>query len=166
MKAIASISSGLLALLMSSATLSDAAVSHALNDFNDAVVLVNEVETQCYSDRAILDSNILDGLELSAGQTRTILSYFYYRNLAECTETAVSHFLLKAAVLASLNPGVADDVRESNALIMQPHVSAVEREVDYLQLPTDLREHLDNIEALKKPFDLMLSADLLVPGEK
>lgn len=167
MKAIASISAGLLALLMSSAALSsDATVSHALNDFNDAVVLLNEVETQCYADRAILDSNILDGLELSAGKIRTVLSYFYYRNLAECTETAVSHFLLKAAVLASLSPSVADDIGESNVLIMQPHVSAVEREVNYLQLPADLRERLDNIEVLKKPFDLMLSAHLLVPDEK
>lgn len=166
MKIVASASSGLLALLMSSATLSDAAASHALNDFNQAIVLVDEVETQCYADRGILDSSTFDGLELNNGQIRTVLSYFYYRNLAECTETAVSYFLLKGAVLASLNPDVANDIGESNALILQPHVSAVEREADYLQLPEGLREHLDNIEALKTPFDLMLSGNLLLPDDK
>ncbi len=166
MRITASISSGLLALLMSSTTLSDAAVSHALNDFNQAIVSVDEVETQCYADQVPLNSNIFDGMELSTGQTRTVLSYFYYRNLAECTETAVSHFLLKAAVLASLNPGVADDIGESNALIIQPHLSAAERKADYLQLPEDLRARLDNIEALKTPFNLMLSGSLLLPDDK
>lgn len=95
-----------------------------------------------------------------------ILSYFYYRNLAACTEAAVSNFALKAAILSSLNPEIAGDIADSNALITQPHVSALEREIDYMLLPTELRGYLDSIEALKNPFDLMSSSDLLVPQDK
>lgn len=165
MKIITAISF-MLASLAAPVALSNPAISRALNEFNQAIVSVDNVEAQCYADRATLSPNVFDGLKLNAAQTRTVLSYFYYRTLTDCTETAVSNFLLKAAVLSSLNPEIASDISESNALITQPHVSLVKREVEYMQFSTELRTRLENIEALKTPFDLMSSSELLVPVDK
>lgn len=152
-----------LASLAVPAAFGDPAISRASNDFNRAVVDLNEIETQCYAARETLQPGIFKGLELSAEQVRTTLSYFYYRNLAKCTEAAVSNLVLKGAILASLNPEIAGDIADGNALITHPHVSAIKRETEYMLLPVELRKNLDSIEALKNPFDLMSSGDLLVP---
>jgi len=140
----------------------DLAASQALNNFNQAMVQVNEVETACYAARAELKPDIFGDMELEAEHLHTALPYFYYRSLAECTESAVSHFVLSAAILSSLDSDKADDIAAGVALITQPHVFALQRKAEYLQLPPQVRDHLESIEELKSPFHLS-SASAVLP---
>ena len=145
----------------------DPASSHALNNFNRAMIQVNEVELACYAARTELKPGILGDRKLEPEHIRTALSYFYYRNLAECTESAVSHFVLNAAILTSLDSDKADGVAAGIALITQPHVSALQREAEYLQLPSEVRDYLESIEELMTPFHLSSASDLLpVSGDE
>lgn len=137
------------------------ASSHALNNFNRAMVQVNEVEVACYAARAELKPGILGDTKLEPDHIRTALSYFYYRNLAKCTEPAVSHFVLSSAILTSLDSDKAEDVAAGVALITQPHVSALQREAEYLQLPSEVRDYLESIEELMTPFHLSSASGLL-----
>ena len=152
------------ALLTAFPAHAEPASSHALNNFNRAMVHVNEVEVACYSARAELKPDILDDKKLEPEHIRTALSYFYYRNLAECTESAVSHFVLNAAILSALDSDKAEDVAAGVALITQPHVAALQREAEYLQLPPEVRDYLESIEELMTPFHLS-SASALLPAE-
>lgn len=128
------------------------------------MVHVNEVEVACYSARAELEPGTLGGAKLEPEHIRTALSYFYYRNLAECTESAVSHFVLNAAILSALDSDKAEDVAAGVALITQPHVAALQREAEYLQLPPEVRDYLESIEELRTPFHLS-SASALLPAK-
>lgn len=148
-------------LVTASTVHADPASSHALNNFNRAMVQVNEIETACYAARAELKPGILGDTKLKPEHIRTALSYFYYRNLAECTESAVSHFVLNAAILTALDSDKTDDVAAGVALITQPHVSALQREVEYLQLPPEVRDYLESIEELMSPFQLSSASGLL-----
>ena len=152
------------ALLTAFPAHAEPASSHALNNFNRAMVHVNEVEVACYSARAELKPDILDDKKLEPEHIRTALSYFYYRNLAECTESAVSHFVLNAAILSALDSDKAEDVAAGVALITQPHVAALQREAEYLQLPPEVRDYLESIEELMTPFHLS-SASALLPAK-
>lgn len=157
----------MLALAASIATFpahAELAFSHALNNFNRAMVRVNEVEAACYAARAELKPGILGDAKLEPEHIRTALSYFYYRNLAECTESAVSHLVLSAAILTALDSDKMDNAAAGVALITQPHVSALQREAEYLQLPPEVRDYLESIEELMTPFHLS-SASVLLPAK-
>lgn len=140
------------------------ASGHALSNFNRAMVHVNEVEAACYAARAELKPGTLGDTKLEPEHIRTALPYFYYRNLAECTESAVSHFVLNAAILSALDSDKAEDVAAGVALITQPHVAALQREAEYLQLPPEVRDYLESIEELRTPFHLS-SASALLPAK-
>lgn len=151
------------ALLVAPLAFADSAAQRARMDFNQAIVQVDNLEQKCYADLPVLAPDVFNEVSLDTQQARTVLSYFYYRALASCTESAVSNFVLKAAVLAALSPREAEEIKDGRSLIIQPHVAVLEHEAQYIKLPLEIRARLDRIEALRQPFDLTMSGDALLP---
>lgn len=151
------------ALVVATLALADSAAQRARIDFNQAIVKVDELEQKCYADLPVLAPDVFNEVSLDTEQARTVLSYFYYRALASCTEAAVSNFVLKAAVLSELSPSEREEIKDGSSLIIQPHVAVLEHEAQYIKLPPEIRIRLDRIEALRQPFDLIMSGDALLP---
>lgn len=134
--------------------------------FNESIVYLDAQEERCYADEHVLPENTLDSMTLNTEQKKIVLSYFYFKNLTDCTEEAVKNYLLEAVLLASLVPDQADDIRDSNELIIHTHIAKTKAETKYLSLPPHVRHTLDQISVLQTPFNLGKSARSLISPEE
>lgn len=133
---------------------------------NDSITHLEGREEHCYADENVLPEDTLHNVALDPEQKKVVLSYFYFKNITDCTEEAVKSYLLEAALLASLAPDRADDIRDGNELIIHTHLAKARAEANYLTLPRHVREKLEQIAILQRPFNLGLSAKVIIPANQ
>lgn len=139
------------------------AFSKANNKFNRSLIALNRIEESCKKSAVTLPGEIFQGLDISEEDKKKVLIYHHLKANADCAEEALKNYLVSSAELAYLlYPFEPDRVRmlnEGNELIMDIRIRLLKAEVEYGRLDEDLRGALDQIEALRKPFKLIESAE-------
>ncbi len=135
----------------------DPLINYAQTLFNESVAYVDEVEEKCYADLSALPDDVFEDVNITNDETRIVLQYFYTKNLTDCTAPSVKNFLVSASTLSALDSKRSEDIRESIELVIHTNLSKLKAEFEYIQLSDSLKNQLDSIDVLQRPFDLMAS---------
>lgn len=128
-----------------------------------ATVAIEQKMARCEALAVALDSSELRRLSLPSDQLRTVLSYFNVKANNECLQPEAGNFVLVAEVVSAVEKdskplSVQEDVAE---LVLMGFRREIEFEESYLRLPANVRSQLDIMPALKRPFDLIGTLEVL-----
>lgn len=140
-----------------STAFADPLVDYAQTRFNESVAYVNESEEKCYADLNVLPDDVFEDVNITNDEIRITLQYFYTKSLTDCTAPSVKDFLVSASTLSALDSERSEDIKESTELVIHTNLSKLKAEFEYIQLPASLKDQLNSIDALRRPFDLMTS---------
>jgi len=138
------------------------ALTKATNDLNRDLIAFKERDTEFRESAAVLPSNTFSDINAEKVQLKTALLYHYFKSLNECSEAAAKEYLMSAAVLAALaDQERSESIHKSNLLFVDTRLHAIKTEAKYQELDTALRGEIERIEALRRPFKLIESAEAL-----
>jgi hypothetical protein len=119
---------------------------------------------ECIDLRVVLPKDALRGIVASREELRTALIYFNVKAENDCVKSEIAQYVVAAELVERVNADKRDnDSGEERAsdLVMISVADEVEREAEYLRLPAPVREALEKIEALRRPFRLIDSVRAL-----
>ncbi len=141
------------------------AFARANNEFNRSLVNLTNREKYCKESATILPANTFQGLNISPAEKKTALRYYYLKASADCSDTALRDYLVSSGILTAMlypvDPDRASTLQESQELILDTQVRLLEVGIEYERLDEGLRESLEKIDDLEKPFKLIESSDAL-----
>lgn len=135
-----------------------ALISEAFNNFNESLVALEAQESHCSMSDRVLDANTFSGVKLSKEQKLTIIEYFYYDTLLECSKEALGQFLTQSTLLKSIEPDFLNTTEQANRLVISTNIAHLKAKHQF----DNLDEHIKKrIIKPSEPFNLLMTANIL-----
>lgn len=133
-------------------TFSNVALAFAKQDFDKAVLALEEQMKACNHSGSSYDVSELKKLDLDKLELVMVLRYFYTQHHLECIKPSLGDFYVALQSMNSLQPGNAQ-INETAKLFESDLAKYYQYKVRYIQLDEAMRKQIDNMELLKQPFN-------------
>ena len=121
----------------------------------------SEALDACKKSESTLPKDIFSGLSLTLDQKKLVMMYHATKANYECAKPAMNQYLVSASILAHYAPEKAEGLSKGGSLLIYDAIKVFELAPRYNELPAGTREKLGTVDVLRKPFNIISSADNL-----
>jgi len=140
-------------------------VNHLLlNSYYNSITQLGEAESTCSGKLApVLPIDLFKDITLTKNELSKILSYSYLQQSLDCTKSAMYEYFRNATLLRlrGNSDKITKMVVASDKLLSISYGLYLESKVEYMKLSPELRKMVEQLPELQRPFEPMLSSELL-----